>query len=211
MADAQAIMDSPALLEQAVANLEADFFANSSRLSVSKKRGDVEDLARRAVGDEGSIYPLSADTVIKVAAALKGGGFKSAESYLGELRLGHIEARFDVPSWLARVFAKCKRAVTRGRGPKAKAGELRLDQLPAHSQEAVGRTAGEVKWPFLAYVVANRWLLREIEVAGAKLAHAKLEVGNVVALFLPVSKGDVGGHGTERQLRCCCVREPLAS
>ena len=57
-----------------------------------------------------------------------------------------------------------------------------------------------LRWPFRTYVVANRWLLREVEVAGAKLAHASVtQDERVASLFLLVSKADVGGHGVERK------------
>ena len=119
---------------------------------------------------------------------------------MGELRLGHIEARFDVPAWLARTLSQCKRALLRGRGPKNKAAELRFQDLVLR-----GDFPSALRWRFRTYVVANRWLLREVEVAGARLAHGSISQDERVAsLFLPVSKADVGGHGVERKLRCFC-------
>ncbi|CAK0899123.1 unnamed protein product [Prorocentrum cordatum] len=147
-----------------------------------------EEIATAVVELEAGYREMAA----RVAAALKRAGFKSAVGYLGELRLGHVEARHEVPAWLARAFARCRKSPLRGQGPKAKAGELK------------GVRATDVLRPHAAYVVANRWLLREIEVAGARLAHASFEAGEVAVLFLPVSKCDVGGSGRERRLRCLC-------
>ena len=75
----------------------------------------------------------------------------------------------------------------------------------ADAESLRGDFPSALLWPFCTYVVANRWLLREVEVAGARLAHASISQDERVAsLLLPVSKADVGGHGVERKLRCSC-------
>ena len=97
MANARVVLEDVRLKkEDAVWALQQAFYANTSRLAQSQKRRDVEDLARR-VAEGGVIYPLQERTVLGVAAALRASGFRSADSYLGELQLGHIEARFEVP------------------------------------------------------------------------------------------------------------------
>ena len=175
MAGARAVLDEVKLKEDAIWALLQAFYANTSRPAQSQKRRDVEDLAQRAaVG--GDIYPLQERTVLGVAAALRASSFKSADSYMGELRLGHIEARFEVPAWLARTLSQCKRALFRGRGPKNKAAELRFLDLVADAESLRGDFPSALHWPFRTYVVANRWLLREVEVAGARLAHASIHL-----------------------------------
>ena len=84
------------------------------------------ELAQVAADSE-FIYPLTEETVVDVAAAVKAAHYRSAVSYLGELRLGHIESRHDVPLWLARVFAGCRRALLRGLGPPSRAVELPVE------------------------------------------------------------------------------------
>ena len=143
--------------------------------------------------------------VLGVAAAVRASGFKSADSYVGELRLGHIEARIEVPAWLARTLSQRKRALFRGRSPKNKAAELRFQDLVAVAEPLRGCFPSAFYWPFRTYVVANRWLLRVVVVAEARLARASISQDERLAsLFLLVSKADVGGHGVERKLRCSC-------
>ena len=123
---------------------------------------------------------------------------------MGELRLGHVEASFEVPAWLARTMPQCKRALWHGRGPK-KTAEVRFQDLVADAESLKGDFHSAWHWQFRTYVVANRWLLREVKVAGARLAHASISQDERVASwFLPVSKADVGGHGVARKLRCSC-------
>ena len=68
-----------------------DMFANSTRGAKCSKRRVVEGLARDAAGSP-VIYPLDHNVVIDVAGALKGAKYRAADQYLGELRLGHVEA-----------------------------------------------------------------------------------------------------------------------
>ena len=52
----------------------------------------MENFARTASGSE-FFYPLGEETFLDVAGALKEASYRSADAYLGELRLGHIEAK----------------------------------------------------------------------------------------------------------------------
>lgn len=88
---ARTVLLDAARKERAVRALERAFHANSSRTAQCRKRIDVEHLARLAQGEK-PIYPLR--PVLGVAAALKAAAFRSADQYLGELRLGHVEAGF---------------------------------------------------------------------------------------------------------------------
>ena len=201
MAGARAVLDDDKLKEDAIWALRQAIYANTSRPAQSQKRRDVEDLARRAAGG-GDIYRLQERTVLGVPAALRASGFKSADSYMGELRLGHIEARFEVPAWLARTLSQCKRALLRGRGPKNKAAEMRFQDLVADAESLRGDFPSALHWPFRTYVVANRWLLREVEVAGARLAHASISQDERVASLFP---GVQGGRPRPR----CRTEAPL--
>ena len=66
--------------------------------------------------------------------------------------------------------------------------------------------------PDLAWCVGRGFLLREIELAGCKLAHVALPEDETTAgLFLPVSKADVGGSGVLQMRICSHQTEPLGS
>eukprot|EP00972_Heterocapsa_arctica_P040245 5929841-Heterocapsa_arctica.AAC.1 len=86
-----------------------------------------------------AIYPLTAEVVVKVAAALKAAHLRSATQYLGELRLGHIEAFHEVPSWLARLMFKCRLSLNRGIGPPDKAPEVRLEDIASDAEAMRGK------------------------------------------------------------------------
>eukprot|EP00972_Heterocapsa_arctica_P095549 14090971-Heterocapsa_arctica.AAC.1 len=64
-------------------------YANSSRAAVSAKRAGIMGLTLAATPDNESPFPLSDTTVVRVAAALKRAGFRSAVQYLAELKLIH--------------------------------------------------------------------------------------------------------------------------
>ena len=114
------------------------FHANSSRPAQSRKRQDV------AAGSDVIFLPQER-TVVGVAATLRAGGFKSADSYLGELRLGHVDPR-EVPAWLASILSH-KRALLRGRGSKNKAAELKLHDIAQGAELLEGEFFLASRWP----------------------------------------------------------------
>ena len=85
--------------------------------------------------------PLSKDLVESVSAALKEAGLKSAAQYLAELRLMHIEAGYEVESWLKRTFDLCRKALERNAGPTLRAVEVKLEGLDTRKLDA--RAAGQ--------------------------------------------------------------------
>ena len=151
------------------------------------------------------IYPLKESTVVAVAAALKAANVRSAPSYLSELKLGHIEARHEVPDWLNRTLSLCCRAATRGLGPPSRAPELRIEHIRDAAEALVGRGAGDVLHPWRSYIVAHFWMLREIELAGLTCSQVSVSEGDRSAtIVLLVSKDDQAGKGVSRTLFCGC-------
>ena len=88
---------------------------------------------------------------------------------MGELRLGHIESDNEVSALLARTFANCRRSLLRGIGPADKAAELQLRvvRIPFPADDTLGEL---LQNPLGSYVVAEAWLLREIELANIRIA-----------------------------------------
>ena len=66
-------MDDPKRKKGAIDALKTDFYANSSRSSVTKKRQEVEKLAMKATGST-CPYPLVEEAVVGVAAEASAGG-----------------------------------------------------------------------------------------------------------------------------------------
>ena len=231
---ALAILADPRRMKEAVRRLKEDFFAASGAPSISSKRATVEDFAKTAMGlplsaSSEEIYPLTITVVEAVSAALKDAFYRGADQYLGELRLGHIEADEEIGPALGRTFAKCKRSVLRGLGPSKKAAELQLSEMRMDA----GPTPDDPKAladPVSCYICAEGYLLREIEVANMEVGHLTPDheqfagvlldaagdaprfgwkedepgSGLIMEARLPVSKTDVRGMGASRRLRCCC-------
>ena len=182
------ILRSPELKRLALKKLWDDLFATSGAPSLNSKRRTLEDLARVALkldpeDDRALIYPLTPKLVEEVAAAMKEADPRGAEQYLGEFRLAHIEADEALSPALARMFAKCRRSVARGLGPPKKAAELPLSIILLD----VGGRPGDpraLRHPVAAYVVAEGWMLREIEEANIELAHVTVHRGPNVIMDL---------------------------
>ena len=155
--------------------MRADFFAASGAGSLTSKRKTVETLLRAAYRvppetPSADLYPLSIAIVEKVSGALKHGDYQAADQYVGELRIAHIESGAEIPAPLARMFAKCRRSVTRGLGPPQRAEELPLEDTLVDIADEVDDPEGLVD-PGPSYVIAESYLMREIEVANTELGH----------------------------------------
>eukprot|EP00971_Amphidinium_carterae_P332544 6466767-Amphidinium_carterae.1 len=121
MKEALNVARSPSRMDEASVLLKDHVYAASSRETIRRKRIKIEELARCFIEAGSSPYPLQEATIWQVSAALKAAKFRSAHTYLYELRLGHIEAKYNVPLWMDRVFSHCKRALLRGIGPPNRA------------------------------------------------------------------------------------------
>ena len=204
---ALAVADSLKDLDAARVVLERGFYANSSRASVSAKRWLITELAERARRTRATLapaFPLTNQTVLDVSATLLAAGFSSGASYLAELRLEHVERGAGITDTLARVFAQCKRSLLRARGPIDKAAELRWESVDPDVLLAVeNQVAADT------FVVACRFLLREIELANIRVSCILLPDGFGLSAFyatilLPVSKTDTSGQGASVTLQCTC-------
>eukprot|EP00971_Amphidinium_carterae_P322177 6403923-Amphidinium_carterae.2 len=88
-----------------------DFYARSSAGSKRSKRRKVEELASLFTGPDVAIYPFTTEVVLKRAIALKSAGFGAA--WMSSCKAGHVESHHDVPLWLDKILAQCRRAVNR--------------------------------------------------------------------------------------------------
>ena len=57
-------------------------------------------MALAALASQGPPLPLTAEAIEKTAAALKEADFRSAASFLSEVKLAHIEEKHAVPLWI---------------------------------------------------------------------------------------------------------------
>ena len=198
--DALVVLASTEATDRALEDLQTDFYSNASRPSVVSKREAMTNALELACRGDPP-FPLTGIVICRVAASLKAAKLTSADKYLNELRLMHIERGYDVPAWMARLFDQAKTSVNRAKGPPKKAPELELKNCINRDVEGCG--ANDVLHPWASYVTANAWLLREIELAHVTLGDVsslKRNGKTWVQLQLPVSKNDSHGTGCARAL-----------
>ena len=147
--------------------------------------------------------PSARLTLLTVADALDSAGYRSASSYIVELRLRHVELDFKISPALDRAFKKVNDAVTRGSGPVKKAPEVKLSTIKHDTDTLIVGSAD-------AYVISLHWLLRADETEGVSLGmtslflHEGMSGPGDVTLRLPTSKTDPRGNGASRRLTCIC-------
>ncbi|CAJ1350967.1 unnamed protein product, partial [Effrenium voratum] len=203
---AKALLKGP-LRKGLVEGLRRKFIAKSTRKAKDRKRAVVMELAGQAVGGRGeAIFPLKEDTVVTVAAALKEANYKSADTYLAELRQMQVEKAYPLEPWLLLTFTRCVRAVRRGRGPTSRAPEWKLEEAAEGKRVNFAVAEG----PVLAkscYLIAALWMLREAELANLVGKDVLVNSSKkAVTLSIRNSKTDQEGEGTRRTLGCCGER-----
>ena len=189
------------LLGRAWTELSKGFWTSNTAAVKRSRREEVMKLAVMVTGDR-EVLPLKRQTVEYVAAALKAGGLASADQYLNELKLMHVEAGYDLEAWLGRTFQLCKKSVARDRGPIKRAPEVDVDALHAEAWKGVAGAA--VPLGAWAYAWGVAWMLREVELSKVKWEHVTWNRDTkTVRLFIPHSKMDQKGLGVARTLQCC--------
>ncbi len=191
---------SRASLRQAVARLNQDKFAATSRKTFVARLTWWRK-QRRAHG--GQPWPLDIVKLQAAAATLKAHGYRSAAQYLHALKRQHVSLGYSWTDQLARELADCSRSCKRGLGPAAQAQPLPLSAwvtgpLPAPTVLTAGVDA---------ILVGAWWLMREIELAGLLVQDVELSAGHqcgTATLLLAVSKTDPSAKGVRRTLGCCC-------
>ena len=217
--DAMKVANSPTLLDKAVESLKGNFWASSSLKARKSRREEVLTLAVAVSKEHKAVIPLSREVIEKTAAALKGASLASADQYLNELKLMHVEAGFEVPAWMQRTFTLCKKALMRNRGPTKRAPELCLNKMPAGAWNYVSKKPKQYCRPMLAFAWGVVWMLREVELGAVKWNHVEMnEESRTITVYIPKSKMDQMGKGVKRSLQCSgespcarhCVWELLA-
>ena len=147
--------------------------------------------------------------MLTVAGALDSAGYRSALSYVAELRLRHVELDFVISQALAQAFKKVNDAVTRGSGPVKKAPAVKLSTIKHDTDTLIVGSAD-------AYVISLHWLLRADETEGLSLGktslflHEGMSGPGDVTLRLPTSKTDPRGNGASRRPTVCAVHRQVS-
>ena len=139
-------------------------------------------------------------------------GYRSFGNYVSSMKQLHIKAGFQ---WSALHELEAKqgaRSVTRGQGPPRQSAPLDVDAFAKLDLGMVPLAAGGPVNPGGMALLGSAFLLREIEVAYARLSHLRVDPkARRAHLHLPVSKTDVMAVGCTRVWGCTCLEaEPSA-
>lgn len=177
------------------------FHASSTWLSKQSKRRKIAQLLE-VCGVQGP--PVSEEHLTQVAALLDQTGMQSADQYVAELKLWHIETGHSWSEALERRLVLRKKALKRDIGPEKRAVEVKLEELDDLVWDLESEKTSEPKRIAWSYAWAVHWMLRAAEAAIVKAKHVALDwKKREVKLFIPKSKTDQQAQGAWRTLQCC--------
>jgi len=195
----------PANVKRAIAELRGDMLAKTTRGPYESR---LKTWNRLAYEGEVSPWPISAHVLEVVGAGFKKGAYRSAKEYfLAAFRHQENDLRIAVDPLLRRLANRIIRSVVRGL-PGSRLKEafpvLALVPLVAFADAEpfdISRPAHSVD----VYIIAVWFMLREIEVAAARVGDLVIMRAEVV-LDLPIHKTAQGGERTltRRSLHCAC-------
>ncbi|CAE7652917.1 unnamed protein product [Symbiodinium sp. CCMP2592] len=198
----------PELQAESLADLDGAIMARSSEGPFrSRVRTWVDFTAAWAL----PAWPISLDSVRKVAASMRKGRYRSAQNYFDAAVTYQEHFRGElVDPLVRRAIRRYAKAVVRGlAGSKLKAifPAMRLEPLldPSPASAAEPWAPWKAAHSADALLLAVWFMLREIEFAAARTED--MEAGeDWVLLRIPLHKTAQGGERelTARQLRCAC-------
>ena len=197
-------------IDALIHDLELDRDANSSHGDRFEHFKTWARFHNEVFGDEGSegyepILPLTPSKLVTVAALFKAGTYRSFPNYASSLKTFHVEEGFPWLSILEHTTNWCTKSTQRGIGPARQSHALRLHNLLTLTDMETPLVVGGPCWAVRTTLIAIIFLLREIELALARLSawsfdHVLLEI----TWLLPTSKSDPSRRGTSRTWGCLC-------
>ena len=182
---------------------EQDILANSTNPSQDSRVKTYKSICRAW---QVEAFPLTLESIRCFGASLKAGGYRSAAVYFQAVlgyQARHLQVAVDP---IHRSAIKdAVRSIRRGLGPAGLKDSFDVSYLSniAHQDQPEPFSA-ENPVHMLDVVVLGLWfMLREAEIAAARLAHLTLD-SNTVSLLVPVHKTDQVGSLSVRQLNCAC-------
>ena len=191
--------------EEALAILETDMLANSSRSSTEMKLKLYREFHEAWFGEGVPWLPVTPSAVVAIGAMLKHGNYSSGANYISAARvhsrdLGHAEHPL-----LAHTVRKVVISIERGVGQQKQTKSLplqRLAELPSGDEPWVkGGPIGTAD----TLTAGSWWLMRELEVAAVNMSDVTIfDKLKQVELKLACSKNDSRAVGHGRTHGCCC-------
>ena len=187
----------------ALREFDDQFSSSSSRAPKESRRKLVKEILETFSG-KGQALPLTSKTFKYLGAVLWKANYKSAELYLVEAKLMHVEMGYDWTSQLDLMMKRCKRGAARDRGPRNKAPEVDKARRLKMKKTTLPRGV-KVLYPKELFTFAMVWMLREAELSKFSREDITIkEDKKYVQLRWRKSKMDQKGFGVTRVLACLC-------
>ena len=209
MAVVRAATATPEAMEAVRQSYYDDIYADSTRRSRDSNLSKWIEMHHEAHKFEECTpppFPLTPDIVAKVAACFKVGGYLSFENYMLRAKAEHMSAGGLAGAWTYDLSTAQRHAV---RSVGRHAGKSRQSQ-PIDPVRVAGMSLADD--PLVAggplgsgdFIISGCfWLLREVEIAAARLSHITVhDDGAAVTWVLPNSKTDARALGTSRSWVC---------
>ena len=182
---------------------EQDILANSTNPSQDSRVKTYKAVCRAW---QVEAFPLTLESIRCFGASLKAGGYRSAAVYFQAI-LGYQARHLHVAveSLHRSAIKDAVRSIRRGLGPAGLKDSFDVSYLSniVH-RELPEPFSAENPVHMLDVVVLGLWfMLREAELAAARLAHLTID-SDTVSLMVPVHKTDQVGSLSMRQLKCAC-------
>ena len=182
---------------------ESRFSSSTSKAPKESRRKLVTEILKVGA-DGGAILPLTANALKHLAATLWKAGYDSAELYVVEAKLMHVEEGYEWTSQLDLMLKRCKRGTMRNRGPRKKANEVPKERREERRSKELPEGIS-VLFPRELFMFAMTWMLREIELSKMERADVKVDKQRrEVTLLWRGSKMDPSAKGVARVLSCVC-------
>ena len=154
----------PRAADEDTRTLQSDMMANSSRAPRAVKVALLPRMAKAATPQLNIDLPTPV-VVEKLAAALKAGGYRSANQYMDILREETVVAGHVWTQALELAFRRSKRSVTRGIGAPKRAHTFELECLAAAPNGERPLDLEGPMHPVSIGIVMASWMLRGLEAA----------------------------------------------
>ena len=154
---------------------------------------------RAWLGPDVSIIPVAPEHIAFVGAAVKMRGSRSFSNYISRAKKAHIAARHELEA------AQGTRSVTRGQGRLRQSAPLPVENVAELELGFQALCQGGLVNPGDAAVLGSAFMLREIELAAARLSHVHVDINaRSFSLKLPISKTDHTATRCIHSWSCVC-------
>eukprot|EP00435_Cladocopium_sp_Y103_P050631 s157_g15.t1 len=190
-------------VESARRRLKTKLYSKATLATKDSKRRRISEIMESCcitIGNDG----LSQEDLLTIAAVLGEAGLKSADQYLGEVKLLQLESGISWPDVMERQMTMVKRALRRDVGPDCRAREFNPENISDDIWEMKTTRKGSPVRIAWSYSWATIWMLRCVELAQLRAKDIDLDFKKRrVSLHIRKSKTDQAAQGVRRTLKCC--------